>query len=136
MLVDSAMLAVICQILMLSRDASHLQRGPGAFSSRDWNRVCEYIDAHLHDEIMLVDLADTAGWSVRHFSRVFRQSTGQTPHNFIVRRRIDRAKDLLKARSLPLAEIALTCGFADQSHFTTAFRKVTGLTPLRWRNDL
>lgn len=135
MLVDSTVLAVICQILMLSRGAGP-ERGPGAFSPRDWRRVCDYIDAHLGEEIMLVDLAGATGWSVRHFSRMFRQSTGQTPHSFIVRRRVDRAKDLLKTETLPLAEIALTCGFADQSHFTTSFRRMTGLTPLRWRHEL
>jgi AraC family transcriptional regulator len=67
---------------------------------------------------------------------MFRQSTGQTPHNFIVRRRIERAKGLLRKPDLQLADIALTCGFADQSHFTTSFRKATGLTPLRWRREL
>jgi len=81
---------------------------------------------------VLVDLADAGGWRVRHFSRMF-MSTGQTPHSFILRRRVDRAKDLLRRPKLPLAEVALSCGFADQSHFTTSFRKATGRTPLRWR---
>jgi AraC family transcriptional regulator len=135
MLVDSTVLAVVCQLLMLAGRTAP-RRAPGVFPPRDWRRVCDYIDAHLHEEIVLVDLADAGGWSVRHFSRMFRQSTRQTPHSFILRKRVDRAKDLLKKQKLPLAEIALICGFADQSHFTTSFRKATGLTPLRWRHEL
>lgn len=135
MLADGMVLALICQILILAK-AGTPQPAAGAFSARDWRRVCDYIDAHLQEEIALPDLARTAGWSVRHFTRMFRQSTGQTPHNFIVLRRVDRAKDLLKRQELQLADIALTCGFADQSHFTTCFRKATGLTPLRWRREL
>ena len=134
-LADSMVLALVCQVLLLAR-AGTPPPASGAFSQRDWRQVCEYIDSHLQEEIALPDLAQTAGWSVRHFARMFRQSTGQTPHNFIVRRRIERAKGLLRKPDLQLADIALTCGFADQSHFTTSFRKATGLTPLRWRREL
>lgn len=135
MLVDSMVLSLICQVLILAK-AGTPHPATGAFSSRDWRRVCDYIDAHLQEEIALADLARLAGWSVRHFTRMFRQSTGQTPHNFIVLRRVERAKDLLKKQKLQLADVALTCGFADQSHFTTSFRKATGLTPMRWRREL
>lgn len=134
MFVDSTVLAVVCRLLTLARETAP-QRAPGAFSSRDWRRICGYIEAHLQEEIVLVDLADTGGWSVRHFSRMFQKSTGQTPHSFILRKRVDRAKDLLRRPELPLAEVALSCGFADQSHFTTSFRKATGQTPLRWRQE-
>jgi AraC family transcriptional regulator len=135
MLVDSTVQATICQLLTLAHKTSE-QGGRGAFSPRDWRRVCDYIEAHLHEEILLVDLAEAGGRSVRHFSRMFRRSTGQTPHGFILRKRVDRAKDFLRTRKMPLAEIALTCGFADQSHFATAFRKSTGKTPVHWRRDL
>lgn len=105
----------------------------GPFSLREWRRIEDYVDAHLHRDILLAELADIAGWSVRHFSRMFRQATGKTPHDWIVGKRVERSKDLLGKQQPPLAEIALSCGFADQSHFTTSFRKVTGMTPLRWR---
>jgi AraC family transcriptional regulator len=134
MFVDSAVLAVVCQLLILAGGPAP-QAAEGAFSSRDWRRVCDYIETHLHEEIVLVDLANAGGWSVRHFSRMFRRSAGQSPHRFILRKRVDRAKDLLKSPRSALAEIALTCGFADQSHFTTSFRKATGRTPLRWRHE-
>jgi AraC family transcriptional regulator len=135
MLVDSTVLALVCQVLTLARRTTQ-QSAPRAFSPRDWRLVCDYIEAHLHEEIVLGDLAAAGGRSVRHFSRMFRKSTGQTPHGFILRKRVDRAKDLLRRQKLPLAEIALTCGFADQSHFTTSFRKATGQTPLGWRREL
>jgi AraC family transcriptional regulator len=134
MFVDSVVLAVVWQLLTLARGAAS-RPADGAFCSRDWRRVCEYIEAHIHEEIVLVDLANAGGWSVRHFSRMFRRSAGQSPHRFILRKRVDRAKNLLRSPRLPLAEIALSCGFADQSHFTTSFRKAMGRTPLRWRHD-
>ncbi len=135
MLADSTVLALVCQLLVLAKAAGPAP-GPAAFSPREWRRVCAYVDAHLHQDMELVDLAEETGWSVRHFSRMFRQSTGQTPHKWILRKRVDRAKELLRTRKLPLAEIALTCGFADQSHFTTSFRKMTGATPLRWQREM
>ncbi|MBP0437345.1 helix-turn-helix domain-containing protein [Tianweitania sediminis] len=104
-----------------------------AFSARDWLTLEAYVDAHLHGNLPVLDLAGVTGWSQRHFARIFRQSKGQTPHDWIVAKRVDRAKALLGERDLSLAEIALCCGFADQSHFTTSFRKLTGFTPLRWR---
>jgi AraC family transcriptional regulator len=133
--VDSTVLAVVCRLLTLARQTAP-RRAAGTFSSRDWRRVCDYIEGHLHEEIVLVDLADVGGWSVRHFSRMFHKSTGQAPHSFVLQRRVDRAKDLLRRPQLQLAEVALSCGFADQSHFTTSFRKATGRTPLRWRQEL
>ncbi len=135
MLADSTVLALVCQLLVLAKAAAPTP-GPAALSAREWKRLCAYVDAHLHQDMELVDLAEETGWSVRHFSRMFRQSTGQTPHKWILRKRVDRAKELLRTRKLPLAEIALTCGFADQSHFTTSFRKMTGATPLRWQREM
>jgi AraC family transcriptional regulator len=132
---ESALSALVCQLLALSRTAAEPPRA-NAMSTRDMRRLIEHVDAHLHEEIGLEDLAATSGWSVRHFTRVFRQSTSETPHRWLMARRVERAKHLLGNRDLSLAEIALTCGFADQSHFTTCFRKVVGATPLKWRKDL
>ncbi len=92
--------------------------------------------AHLAEDIGLDDLAAIADLSAKHFARAFRQSTGMPPHRWLIERRIDRAKALLMEGDLNLAEIALTCGFADQSHFTAAFRKSVGATPGIFRRDL
>jgi AraC-like DNA-binding protein len=92
-------------------------------------RVEEFLMAHLADDVGLDTLAAIAGLSPKHFARAFRQSTGMPPHRWLIERRIDRARALLRTPGLSLAEIALACGFADQSHFTAAFRKIAGATP-------
>jgi AraC family transcriptional regulator len=99
-------------------------------------RVEEFLMAHLDDDIGLDDLAAIADLSAKHFARAFRQSTGMPPHRWLIERRIDRAKALLVNDGLNLADIALACGFADQSHFTAAFRKSVGTTPASFRREL
>jgi AraC family transcriptional regulator len=92
-------------------------------------RVRELLEANLDGEVTLARLAEECRLSVSHFARAFRQSTGTSPHRWLLQRRTDKAKELLKIRSLSLAEIALACGFADQSHFTRVFTKLTGTAP-------
>ena len=91
------------------------------------------LDAHLDGSAALDDLARQCGLSVSHFSRAFSRSTGMPPHRWLMQRRIALAKDLIRRGEDPFAEIALACGFSDQSHLTRAFAKATGLTPGRWR---
>jgi len=98
-------------------------------------RVYEYADAHLHEEIDIVTLADVAGLSVRHFSRAFREEVGETPHRWLMLRRTDRAIQLLAKNQMELAQIAECCGFAGQSHFTKVFKQVTGNTPKKWSHS-
>ena len=95
--------------------------------------VRAYVDQHLQKSISLEDLACTVGLSRYHFARRFRQSTGTTPHEFVLRQRVERAKTLLHRTNTPLPDIACSCGFADQSHMTREFRKRVGLTPGRYR---
>jgi AraC family transcriptional regulator len=107
----------------------------GGLPSARLRRVEEFLMAHLADDIGLDDLAATAGLSAKHFARAFRQSTGMPPHRWLIERRIDRARAMLVEGDLSLAEIALACGFADQSHFTAAFRKAVGATPGMYRRE-
>ena len=81
-------------------------------------------------------LAEECGLSPRHFARAFRQSTGVPPHRWLMRHRVQRAKELLRRQALSLADIALRCGFADQSHFTRVFSREVGFSPGQWRRDL
>jgi AraC-like DNA-binding protein len=97
---------------------------PGAL-----RRVREYIDAHLTEKIQREDLAKVAGLSSRYFARAFKQSTGQTPYQFVIGRRVAAATELLAKTSRALADVALEAGFADQSHFSRTFAGVTGETP-------
>ena len=90
-------------------------------------------DANLDGSVSLDDLAKECGLSVSQFSRAFKRSTGVAPHQWLMHRRIDVAKDLIRDGISALAEVALSCGFSDQSHLTRAFARATGLTPGRWR---
>jgi AraC family transcriptional regulator len=107
----------------------------GGLPAARLRRVEEFLMAHLADDVGLDDLAAIANLSAKHFARAFRQSTGMAPHRWLIERRIDHAKALLMEAGLNLAEIALTCGFADQSHFTAAFRKSVGVTPAIFRRE-
>jgi AraC-like DNA-binding protein len=93
------------------------------------NRVCEYIESHLQENIALEVLAEIAQLSVHHFARAFRQSLGTPPHNYIVQRRVEHAQQLLRNTDLPLSEIAIVAGFTDQSHLSRHFRTITGVSP-------
>ena len=73
--------------------------------------------------------------SVSHFSRAFRTSTGLPPHQWLLRQRVKAAKQLLGVHDLPLSEIAISAGFANQSHFTRVFSSVVGVSPGAWRRD-
>jgi AraC family transcriptional regulator len=97
--------------------------------------VLDHIDAHVAEEIPLDELAALAGRSACHFLRCFKQSIGISPHHYVTQRRIDRACALLAAGDLPLVDIALACGFADQSHFGRVFRRERNLTPLAYRRQ-
>jgi AraC-like DNA-binding protein len=107
----------------------------GGLASWQLRRVTDFMLDHAEDDLLLEDLAGLVDLSVKHFARAFRQSTGLPPHRWLVNRRIDRARELLGKAELSLAEIALACGFADQSHFTVAFRKATGMTPGAFRRE-
>src|SRR5437870_2878047 len=92
------------------------------------------IHSHLIANITIDTLATTVGLSVYHFARAFKQSIGMPPHEFILRRRVQRADQMLHRTELPLSEIAAAVGFSDQSHFARHFRRQTGMTPgaARW----
>jgi AraC family transcriptional regulator len=97
-------------------------------------RVVEYVDHHLSGKITLLDLAAVAGLSRMHFASQFRAATGFRPHEYLLRRRIQRAEELLRQSTMTLVEIALTVGFQTQAHFTTVFKRFVGDTPYQWRN--
>ena len=90
------------------------------------DRVREYIEGHLSENIELETLADIAGLSKWHFARAFKQSVGTPPHFYLLQRRLERAQELLAETDLSLAQIALRIGFSDQSHFSRRFRMFLG----------
>ena len=96
-------------------------------------RAKEILAADLTGSTPLTQVAAACGLSVGHFSRAFRRSTGLAPHAWLLQLRVDRAMPLLRQRNQPLSEIAVACGFVDQSHFTRVFVQRVGLTPGAWR---
>lgn len=93
----------------------------------------ELLRANLKEELPLNRLATECDLSVRHFARAFRQSTGAPPHRWLLKHRIDCARELLSNRALSLTDVALVCGFADQSHFTRVLTAMVGVSPGVWR---
>ena len=98
-------------------------------------RARELIEANLCGDLSLTRLATECGLSSRHFARAFRQSAGMPPHRWLVRQRVERARELLGKPALSLAEVASASGFADQSHLTRVFKAVVGVTPAAWRRS-
>ncbi len=96
-------------------------------------RAKEVLAAQMDGNISLVILANECGLSVSHFTRLFRRSVGLPPHRWLMAQRIDRAKSLLRDTGLSLAEVALACGFYDQSHLNRCFKTIIGVGPGTWR---
>lgn len=107
----------------------------GGLGDRKILQISDYIQAHLDQSIKLADLAEVAGMSQYHFSRLFKQSMGITPHQYLLKQRVEQAQQLLKGTKLAIAEVALQCGFNSQSHLTKHFRDATGTTPSSYRKS-
>jgi AraC family transcriptional regulator len=107
----------------------------GKLDPRRLNRVFEYINANLGDELDIRGMASAAHLSRFHFARAFKASTGQTPYQYVNAKRLARAKELL-SRNQPLGEIALALNFSSQANFTRAFRREFGITPGRYREQI
>lgn len=105
----------------------------GGLATWQLRRACEFIEANLDGDPSIADVAAECGLSSSYFAKAFKQATGAAPHAWLSVRRIAHAKRLLNDTSLALAEIALACGFVDQSHLTRTFAKVEGCSPGRWR---
>jgi AraC family transcriptional regulator len=103
-------------------------------SSHQIRRLTEFILAHLDQNLSLDMLARQVGFSAYHFARLFRQTTGESPHQFVLCKRIEVARRLLKETDMPLTQVALEVGFPNQSHFTQAFKHRLGITPLVYRH--
>jgi AraC family transcriptional regulator len=105
----------------------------GSLPRRRLQRVVDFIEANLASDVGLGELAAVAIMSPHHFSELFRRSTGESPHRYVVTRRLERAKNLLRETDLNILDIALSVGFADQSSFTKVFRRRVGVTPGAFR---
>jgi AraC family transcriptional regulator len=105
-------------------------------SSYTLRQVLAYIRSHLSEDLSIIDLAQVAGMSPYYFLRLFKKSMHITSRQYIIQMRVDRAKELLRSRELSIADIALECGFTNQSHFTNVFRQSIGVTPKAYQRSL
>lgn len=96
-------------------------------------QALEYMNVHLNENMSLATIADELEISQYYFCRLFKQSTGMTPHAYLIQQRVERSKQLLKHRDLTINEIAIACGFANPSHFAKHFRNHTGISPKEFR---
>jgi AraC-like DNA-binding protein len=136
--VEALCLAILTQLLSMrcNRELPGTSRRMAPLPKWRLKRVVDYVNAHLASRITLADLAGAAGRTRMHFAAQFRVATGTRPHDFVLRRRIERARELLHDPSLALVDIALCVGFQNQAHFTTVFKRFTGATPHRWRRSM
>jgi len=116
-------------------DSAAYGNSRGGLSGWQQKRVSDYIDAHLGEALRLATLAQLVGLSPFHFARAFKQSFGVPPHRYHVGQRIARAKALLDARTHSVTAIARDLGFAETSSFSATFRRVTGVSPMRYRRE-
>jgi AraC family transcriptional regulator len=108
----------------------------GGLGSARLRRIKELVHARMEDDLSLDEMAQSVGLSTAHFARMFRKSTGETPHQFVLRQRLERAKAMLRAPDARVLDVAVACGFKTQQHFAQAFRDLWGASPTDYRQDL
>ncbi|MCB5176946.1 AraC family transcriptional regulator [Microvirga lenta] len=134
--VEYLALALLSHLVGTYGDAPvRIQLKRGGLAAWQERRAKEILTAHLDGNVALDRLASECGLSRSHFARAFRMTTGMPPHKWLLQRRIEVAKTLLRTTTLPLEEVASQCGFADQSHFTRVFSRMTQASPSEWRRS-
>lgn len=126
-------LARIFLVKLLQRYGDQAIAESESFSRSRFQGVLDYIADHYGRGITVDELAEQAAASTHHFSRLFKKAIGQSPYQFLMAYRIERAKEQLSRPDVPLIDVAYSCGFSDQAHFSRAFKKSTGKTPQAWR---
>ena len=118
------------------RDPVHERlRRPNQLSNKQLQRIRDFVEANLDTDIRLNAMAGVCGLSTEYFVRLFKNSVGVSPYQYVIGLRVDRAKHLLCEQTQSLSEIALQCGFSHQEHMTRMFRRLTGQTPGRYRRS-
>jgi AraC family transcriptional regulator len=110
-----------------------LPQEPGQLPRLQSEALMVFIEDFLERDIGLVDMAAVVGYSPDHFARLFRRTFRVSPHQYLLGRRIERAKAMLRDRGVPIAAIAVACGFSSQSHLNAVFKRQTGVTPGQYR---
>jgi AraC family transcriptional regulator len=134
--IDHMMLAFTAHVAQTYGGLSRITETPrGGLAPWQVKRACERLESDLTGKLPLAQIAAELDFSVSYFSRAFRISTGLPPHQWLLRQRVKVAKQLLTVCDLPLSEIAVSAGFANQSHFTRVFSEMVGVSPGVWRRE-
>jgi AraC family transcriptional regulator len=134
--VDSLATAMAAHLLRHHTTRKHgFREHEDGLSKQKLKQAVDYINAHLGEDLSLSAIASELGMSQYYFCHLFKQSTGMSPHQYLMRQRIERAKHLLKQREQTILSVAMACGFANQSHFAKCFRQYTGINPKQFRNS-
>jgi AraC family transcriptional regulator len=112
-----------------------VQTHRGGLGSARLRRIKELVHAKMEDELTLCEMAQSVELSTAHFSRMFRKSTGENPHHFVLRHRVERAKEMLRAAEARVLDVAVACGFKTQQHFARVFRRMCGVSPTEYRQE-
>ena len=132
---DHMMLALTAHVAQAYGGLRHCEPVYRGLAPWQVKRACEKLQSDLSGKFTLQEIAAELDLSVSHFSRAFRASVGLPPHQWLLRQRIDAAKQLMTVRGLSLADIAISAGFANQSHFTRVFSALVGVSPAVWRRE-
>lgn len=133
--VDHMMLALTAQVAQAYGGPHVTEPARGGLAPWQVRRACERLASDLSGKLTLQEIAAEFDLSASYFSRAFRMSVGLPPHQWLLRQRVSVAKQLMAVRDLSLAEIAISAGFANQSHFTRAFSTLVGVSPGLWRRE-
>ena len=99
-------------------------------------RVTELVYVKMEDDLTLDEMAQSVGLSTAHFSQMFRKATGESPHQFVLRQRVERAKEMLRGAEMRVLDVAVACGFKTQQHFARVFRRMCGASPTEYRYEV
>jgi AraC family transcriptional regulator len=134
--VDHLAYALTLRLFSAGENGQSRQLPRGALPLHRLRRVVERMRADLATNLDLKTLAAESGYSRNQFLRMFRTATESTPHQFFLQLRVEKAQSLMKNKSLRIIDIAASCGFASQAHFSRVFRQIVGVTPMQYRRDI
>ncbi|MBO9605845.1 MAG: helix-turn-helix transcriptional regulator [Paenibacillaceae bacterium] len=132
-LLRSYMLQILYQLYADLAETGNDTVIPSSAHYAELKRICGYIDAHLQEKLDLAHLARIAGRSPAYFQKLFKRTMGESPQQYVTRKRLDAAKEKLSRTELPIADIALACGYDDTPYFSYSFKKHLGLSPGQFR---